>query len=319
MFSLILLLIVVWFGLTLFLAAATLFLQGWLNESPPTLPEIAIRAPIAGAILAVFITWWTILAYNNPEGYGPLTEFTSRDELPLPEKLWVVKGSQKGEFQMRHRDGKPIYLDAEGSPPISRPDEVILVEDGKEIHFLPRRDESGKFLVERNGWLRYYDDRGRYMVEGFLGQMTVFRGGRTFFYVILNILHGAVWFACMAFVMRFTVAQSIGLSLIFWGIMTFFLLPPILLKARDVAARRARQAVIETPLLASRPEADCCQKARKGEGPTDPLPYFSTMRVVNGQENQASANHSAATVAAMLIVTTVSSPARTATRSVRVW
>src|SRR5262245_10610560 len=110
MFSLILLLIVVWFGLTLFLAAATLFLQGWFNESPPPLPEVGIRAPIAGAVLALFITWWTILAYHNSEGYGPITEFTSRDDLPLPDRLWIVRGGQKSEFVKRHRQGKPVYL-----------------------------------------------------------------------------------------------------------------------------------------------------------------------------------------------------------------
>ena len=55
----------------------------------------------------------------------------------------------------------------------------------------------------------YVDDRGRFMVEGSLGQLTVRHPGRTFAYFLLNVLHGGVWFATHADIARYAEANAV--------------------------------------------------------------------------------------------------------------
>ncbi len=244
MFSLILILLLLWFVVAGLMATGTLFLQGYFNETPPALTEVAWRAPVAGAAVAAFITLWTILYYNNPEGYAPLTEYSSTEEQPYFSKLWIIQEGQRIEFNLRKNDqGRPAYVGPTRLPRLpARPAEIIVREDGEEAHFKPDRDDRGNFKPDPTSkTLSYRDERGRVMQEGYLGQLVPEkRPGRTFVYVLLNLLHGVVWFACLWPLMRFTWGQAVLLTIGCWLMMTLIILPPILTQADNVAKERAK-------------------------------------------------------------------------------
>ncbi|MBI1915907.1 MAG: hypothetical protein HYS12_14405 [Planctomycetes bacterium] len=240
MFSLFLILLLLWFVVSGLMATGTLFLQGYFNETPPALHDVAWRAPAAGAAVTVFITLWTILYYNNPEGYAPLTEYSGTEEPPYFPKIWIVQEGQRIEFNLRKTDqGRPAYAGPTRLSKLpARPGEIIVMEDGAEAHFKPDREAQ---KLDPNKTLSYRDEKGRVMQEGYLGQLVPEkRTGRTFVYILLNVMHGVVWFACLWPLMRFTWGQALLPSVGCWLMMTLVILPPILTQARDVAKERAK-------------------------------------------------------------------------------
>src|SRR5688572_19667088 len=72
---LLLILFVVWIGLCFLLAAGTLFLQGYLEESPPLVKEVLWRAAAGGSAVALFLGIWVWLASGNPDRWAALTDF----------------------------------------------------------------------------------------------------------------------------------------------------------------------------------------------------------------------------------------------------
>src|SRR6266540_3192675 len=113
------------------MAAGTLFLQGYFNETPPQLNDLAWRAPAAGAGVAVIITLWTILYYNHPDSFAPLTEFSSAVDQPYFPKLWIVQEGRRIEFNLRRDNkGNSVYLSNPNDRPLpARPGEIIIKED----------------------------------------------------------------------------------------------------------------------------------------------------------------------------------------------
>ncbi len=311
MLSLILILLVFGVGVTLLLAAFTFFLQGYFNETPPDLGEVLWRAPAAGAAVTTFAALWALLAYQNPERYASFLEFSAGetseparrlwtvrngrlDQRDTPQgKVWEVVGGETVEYKLsRGARGKATYTNLVYGPLPSRPPVVVVEEEGEKVTFRPRRDARGNFEADPSQGLRYYDDKGRYMEEGYLGQLSVVRTGRTVVYVLLNLVHGAVWFVCAWLLLRFSLGQAIVIALVCWLTATLFVMPPILTQVRDVARERARAA-----------------QTTRGSGPKA-LPLCTV--------NSASPRYFAATVgAANCSWTVVCSPARTAIRSVR--
>ena len=264
MLSLILILLVLWLALSLLLAAGTLFLQAYFNETPPDLKEVAWRGPAGGAAVAAFAALWTFLYYNHPDAYAPFLEFSATEEQPFFPKLWAVQGKQKTEYVLRKEpQGPPRYYqkDPPRQPLPSRPDEIIVAEDGEEAVFRPDRDAQGKFKPDPNEGLRYRDERGRVMREGYLGQLTTVRRGRTFVYFLLNLVHGAIWFACFWPLLRFSLGQAVVLALACWLTMTLVVMPPVLTQARNVAREKARAAeqAAAAPLFFSVPRWEKCE------------------------------------------------------------
>jgi hypothetical protein len=238
-----LLILVVWVGLCLLFAAGSLFLQSYLNESPPSLQDISWRAPTAGTLVAALIGLWCFLATGNPDQWTSLTEFSPRQE-QMFDKLKVVTGKETREFVKRKNEqGRTIYRDRQTNAPMpAQPDKVIVVEDGEEAVFNPDRDAKGKLKIEPGAPLCYRDDRGRVMEDGFLGQVSTVRGGWMFMYILLNLLHLGVWFAALWPVMRFSLGQAILISIIAWLTTTLVVLPPLLTQARRVHDNRSRAA-----------------------------------------------------------------------------
>src|SRR5260370_529202 len=83
-----------------------------------------------GAAVAAVITPWTSLYYNNPEGYAPLTEYSSSVEQPPYPKLWIVEGTKRVEFNLsKDTRGLPVFRGPRGKELTGRPAEIIVKED----------------------------------------------------------------------------------------------------------------------------------------------------------------------------------------------
>ena len=306
MLSLILVLVLLWFVLSILLAAGTLGLQGYFNETPPDFKDLLWRGPAAAGAVTAFVLLWVVLAYNDYDRFPPLTEFSADEDRPYFPTLLVKEPNfpQQRKYQLtKDERGRPLYrLNGTGGPLPARPDEIIVMEDGGEARFRPERDEKGKFKLGPNGRLRYTDDGGRYMEEGFLGQLTVSHPGRTFVYFLLNLLHAGVWFACLWPLLRFSWPQALLLTAGCWLMMTLVVLPPLLTQARDVAKKRAAQEAAQ----------------RTGGRVSETLPPGSPSHAPARGGRGARGRYFAATVGvANCRFTRVSSPARTATFSVR--
>src|SRR5947208_166415 len=156
------------------MAAGTLFLQGYFNETPPQLEDITWRAPAAGAAVALFVIVWTILYYNNPDGFASVTEFSSSVEQPPFSELWVIQGGREVKYKLRKNErGLPVFIGPNGKELTGRPEEII-VNKGRpeEAHFKPDRDDRGKYKPDpATNRVSYRDDKGQVMQEGYLGQL----------------------------------------------------------------------------------------------------------------------------------------------------
>src|SRR5262249_10482241 len=191
-----------------------------------------------------FITLWVILYYNDHDSYAPLTEYSSSVEQERFRKLWIVQEGKRIEFNLRREPGRLVFVGPNNRELPTRPQEIIVKEDGEEAHFKPDRDDRGNFKPDPNSkLLSYRDQKGRVMREAYRVQLVPEkRPGTTFIYMLLNLLPGVVWFVCLWPLLRFTWGQALLLTVGCWLMMTLIILPPILTQARDVAKERARPA-----------------------------------------------------------------------------
>src|SRR5262249_14835133 len=139
----------------------------------------------------------------------------------------------------------------------------------------------------------------RVMEEDYLGVVSVSRPGRTFLYVVLNLLHGAVWFACLWPLLRFSWGQALVIAVGCWLATTLLVMPPLWARSREVYLQRQRDRA------AAQTSAN-----DRGEDREGPPPRVSSLPL--------RPRYLAATLAGKVMLTRVSSPARTLTRSVRV-
>jgi hypothetical protein len=239
--SLILIVLLIALVLTLLLAGWTLWFQGYIYTEPAT--GIAWRAPAAGGALLLFLTLWVVLDYRAPGRHRTLFEFSAVDSKQY-DKMTVVTGNTKETFRLgKDARGRDVYRNANPSarPNLpSRPDKIIVQEDGKETVYEPERDARGNFKPRPNEGLRYVEQGGsRYMVEGNLGQVSTFYTGRLLGNLLLNALHLGVWFVVLWLLLRFGWSVALVQAVVFWLVMTLFVLPPVLTQAEKVAQERA--------------------------------------------------------------------------------
>ncbi len=237
MFSLVLIVLLVWFVLSVILAAWTLFFQGYIYSEP--VPDVWWRAPAAGTALALFLLVWVVLDYRAPGRYRALHEFDFvKDEDP-PRELLIVRDGKQETFQLRKTaENRREYRNGNAKLP-SRPDKVIIVEGDQRYVFEPDRDARGHFKPGPDDMLHYHDARGREMVEGFLGFVSTRQYGRLVANLLLNFLHFVVWFLALWLLLRYQWAHAFGLAVVFWLVMTLFVLPLVLGQAEKVARDRA--------------------------------------------------------------------------------
>ena len=249
--SLILIVLVVWIGLSLLLAAWTLFFQGYIYSEP--VKDIYWRAPAAGTALTAFVVLWMMLDYRTiqdrgDEGrYQPLHNFSGY-ETETYEHLWIYNRDGKEEHFERQRDGQYVSKSRRRLP--ERPPRVIASHkaDGDKQVFEPKRDEKGNFKLEQDQTLRYYDkdNPSRYMVDRYLGQITIYHIGWLVMSVLLNFGFLAVWFAGLWLLLRFQWSHALGLAVVFWLVMLLFIMPMVLRKTEEVRKERLPPKTVQT-------------------------------------------------------------------------
>jgi hypothetical protein len=238
---LVLVLLLVWFSLCVFLAAGTLFFQGYIYTEPTE--GLVWRAPAAGTALAALVALWALLAYRAPGQYQALFEFSPRLDREPYKELRVVRPDGKEEvYTRRPTPGRSLEYWRSGRPMPSRPDKVAVTEDGQTVYFEPDRDANGKFKVGPDQILRYRDDRGREMLEGGLGRVSTIQAGRLVANLAINFAHLAAWFLCLWLLLRFQWSHALGLAVVMWVVMTLLVLPYVLDRAEKVGPQRGATA-----------------------------------------------------------------------------
>jgi hypothetical protein len=229
------------------LAAWTLWFQAYIYNDPVT--QIYWRAPAAGSAILAMLLVWIFFDYRAPGRYRALHEFSMSEDLPPYKELLVVptRGAKEEVYQLRKdAQGRPEYLRKGGSPKdvlTKRPEKITVIEDEQKHVFEPDRDAKGNFTTEEHKGLRYRDDRGLVMEEGFLGQVRISHTGWLFFNVVLNLLHLGVWFVVLWLILRFQWSHALGQAVVFWLVMTVFIVPMILNRAEQTAKERAAATV----------------------------------------------------------------------------
>jgi hypothetical protein len=248
--TLILVLLLLWFALGVLLAAWTLWFQGYIYSEPA--PGVFWRAPAAAAALTVVVCLWVFIDYRAPGRYRTLFEFSGQEEQrPYPElRIRTPEGRERAFLLRKDERGRPEYRDKDNRLLPDRPDKIIVVEGGQQYVFLPERDAKGNFKVARGESLRYNEEggQGRYMVEGQWGRVASYHFGWLVLDVFLNGLHFVVWWAVLWLLLRFQWSHALGLAFAFWGVMTLFVLPPLLTRAEEVARQRAETKAALAPL-----------------------------------------------------------------------
>jgi hypothetical protein len=252
--------ILLWVVLMVFLAAGTLWFQGYIYSEP--VEGILWRAPAAGTILTLVVVWWCYLDYRAPGHYPALFDLALGDEKEFTE-LWVPLDGKLVRFELKKdAAGHSEYLDAARRPLPRRPNAIIVKEDGEEDRFEPERNEKGYFKVTPGQPLHYVDPQGRVMTDDAPGRITESRTGRFIANVLLNILNFLAWFGCLWLLLRFQWAHAFGLAVVFWLVMTLLIFPMLLRRVEETARR---QAVLESA-AATKEVPDAWLDANRGHG-----------------------------------------------------
>jgi hypothetical protein len=219
----------------IFLAAWSLWFQGYIYSEPAQV--LPWRAPAAGAAVAAFVALWVILVARSHGKLATLWDFSASTTVEYKD-VWATDAD--GKELARYKEVNGVYwLDGRVNGPKlkDRPDGLKVKEPNKDdkVWFKPDRDAKGNFKVEQvNGVggsapqpLKYRDDKGHVMEEGSLGRVTTFRYGWLFANVLLNVLHLAVWWLCLWLLLQFQWAHALGQSIVLWLVTMLFVLPPL--------------------------------------------------------------------------------------------
>jgi hypothetical protein len=235
-------LLLLWFGLTAILAAWTLWFQAYIYSE--AVEKIWWRAPAAGGALSVFFLLWVWLDYGTTGRYRGLLEVSFRqDQEPYKEMTVESEGGRKETYKRATIGrGEIVYFKdghADSGRMPTRPQKIIVTENGQQVVFEPERDAKGKFLIRTNESLRYVNkETGRVMVEGQLGKVSTFRWWWLFSNLFVNLLHFVAWGVCLWLLLKFQFWHSFGMAMAAWLAMTLFVLPPLLTLAEETGQAR---------------------------------------------------------------------------------
>jgi hypothetical protein len=234
--NLILVFAVVGAALLGFLWGGTRWFQGYIYSEP--VEQVYWRAPAAAAVLLLFLGFWGYVDYRAPGRYVSLFDFSPTENLPHFKELWGEKAGKRTLYKLtREANGAIVYRDDRHRPMPSRLDAVIAKEDSDEVRFEAERDAQGNYKIDRgHDNPRYRDKRGRELSNG---QISRFYWGRLLANLFLNLLHLAVWFACLWLLLHYQWPHALGLAVIFWLVMTIVIVPMLLNQVESVARKRA--------------------------------------------------------------------------------
>ena len=241
-----LLLLIVGIGLMVLLWVGGLFVQGYIYTEPA--PQVVWGAPAAGALLALFFTWWCYAVASAGDArpldipYDSIFRFSTDVEMvkePVPE-LWAVKKNNEKVKYKRHRIDqiKYEYKDTSEAQRRWNGSGVVAIElehDGEKYRFDEGKTTAGAFpfFVNEKGWqMTVTESRGP------TGIPKIFRTGRFLANLFFNFTHLALWFVGLWLLMRFQWAHALGIGFCLWLLFTLAILPMMLGYAAQVAQSR---------------------------------------------------------------------------------
>ncbi len=229
--------LLLWLVLMVLLGVGTVWFQGYIYSEP--VAGILWRAPVAGTLLTLILGWWCWLDYRSPGDYPAIYDFHASKDLPQYQELWAVRDGKLVHYTLHKsstgRDDE--YRDDTGRPLPSRPQAIVVKEEGEEVRFEPERDSKGHFKQAQRGSLHYVDPRGRVMTEGAFGQMSQSRWGLAFGYLFLNVLLFLALFGSLWLLLQFQWSHALGLSVICWLVLALLVIPALTTKAEEAAAK----------------------------------------------------------------------------------
>ena len=145
MFTLVLLVLLVWVVLTVVLAGWALFLQQYLYTEAT--PGLVWRGPAAGSALTLVLLVWLVFDYRTPGAYRPLWEFSSTETTVAFPEMRVPSGTGEEVYKPIPGKGNEYHLNGQtrGQALTGRPAVLIVDEGDKRSTFQPERDEKGNF------------------------------------------------------------------------------------------------------------------------------------------------------------------------------
>jgi hypothetical protein len=233
-----------WFGTTLG--------QTYIYDSPAD--GLAWRVPAAVGIIWLFVAAWTFIEYAHPGSTDTVFEFTNEVRTPVT-RFWSIRHSDTGDeevvyerrgqghgaVEFRDKDGRTWSRSSSGSMV------ALIVEektggDTKRTRFNAEM-KDGKFAPRAPRGaempLRYMEEGGsRYIEETQLGMIVSYKSGRLIWVVLINVIHLALWFAVLWPLLRFQWVHALGFAVVIWLVLTLALIPFLLGRARDAAAKK---------------------------------------------------------------------------------
>jgi hypothetical protein len=259
--------------LVVLLWAGSAFAQGYIYSEPTS--QLFWRAPVVAAILTFWLAFWSTREYRAysedhvASRYGAIFEFTNSDERPFTE-FWVPEGDKRIRYQKRtvaqaKGPGRPEFI-AEIPPyqPWSGSEEVILLEDGKEVVYKAQRDQKAKAVlgvaVEGTQGAVYRNDRGKKITEAMIrnGKIESTRWGPLFTYFLLNTGFLVLWFLGLWLLIRFQWLHAVGLAVALWLTAIIFVVPPLVERVDKLVDKKGPQAFREKVTGTSRETINQC-------------------------------------------------------------
>jgi hypothetical protein len=223
--------------LALGITAWSIWLQGHLyTEVSEGLPW---RGPLAGAAVLAPILIWMAAARASPGTYRPLWEFSSTETTRPLDKLYTRDDQGKlQEYRLIKGTRQEYRLGGDIRRPLlpTEPRSVLIEEGSELVEFFPERDGKGNLLRRKTQALnsavseplRYVDSRGRVMLEGSLGQFTIYKGGALMVNLLLNLLLFAGCFLGLWLLARFQWPHALLQALALWVLLLLTVLPLVL-------------------------------------------------------------------------------------------
>jgi hypothetical protein len=238
--------VVIFLASAVVLWGGTYVLQAYIYSDPT--PDLYWRAPLASALVTLFLAFWIMLDYRRPGAFNTLFDFSAAEEQSF-DKFLSVKNKKETLFTS-HKTGpaRVEYRDAQGKAWVRSdtegPVDAIVVEeaDGRKTRFVTELTKDGKFTAKQGEPVRYKEEGGkRIMTDAYIGRVTVTRWGLVFGNIALNFGLLIAWFVVLWPLLRFQWPHAFGLALVLWAAF-IFVLPGLFRKAEDVAKARASPA-----------------------------------------------------------------------------
>jgi hypothetical protein len=248
-------LLVFFLGLAGLFWAGSIFVQGYIYESP-SFSSLAWRSPAAAGAVTLVLFFWCWLDYKDasPERaelpYDTLFRFSAREnEPPKPFPKFTSIKNKKETVYERKATGKGTtadYVNPQNNQRWSRSDaegivdKIIIGEGDQKTTYKVDLPPGGKF--KQGEPARYVEEggRGRVLTEEDLrlGQVSVFRMGRFIANLFLNFFLGAVLFAGIWLLLRYQWKHALGLAVVLWIAMLFLIVPMVLGVVSDQGAKK---------------------------------------------------------------------------------